>query len=39
MAAVDAEKTEFLATVQMEIDLYRKYSACYWNVFYMMEHE
>lgn len=34
--AADPEKLEMLAAIQMEIDLYRKYSAYYGNVFYLM---
>jgi len=37
--AADQEKLEFLAAVQMEIDLYRKYSAYYGNVFYLMRRD
>ena len=36
--AADPEKLEMLAAIQMEIDLYRKYSAYYGNVFYLMRH-
>jgi len=32
----DAEKLGMLASIQMEIDLYRKYSDYYGNVFYLM---
>jgi cyclopropane fatty-acyl-phospholipid synthase-like methyltransferase len=35
--AADPGKLEMLAAIQMEIDLYRKYSAYYGNVFYMMQ--
>jgi SAM-dependent methyltransferase len=37
MHAADPEKLEMLAAIQMEIDLYRKYSAYYGNVFYLMQ--
>jgi SAM-dependent methyltransferase len=33
----DPEKLEMLAAIQMEIDLYRKYSAYYGNVFYLLQ--
>ncbi len=35
--AADPEKLEMLAAIQTEIDLYRKYSAYYGNVFYLMQ--
>jgi 2-polyprenyl-3-methyl-5-hydroxy-6-metoxy-1,4-benzoquinol methylase len=35
--AADPEKLEMLAAIQAEIDLYRKYSAYYGNVFYVMQ--
>lgn len=35
--AADPEKMEMLAGIQLEIDLYRKYSAYYGNVFYLMQ--
>jgi SAM-dependent methyltransferase len=34
--AADPEKQEMLAAVQMEIDIFRKYSDYYGNVFYLM---
>jgi cyclopropane fatty-acyl-phospholipid synthase-like methyltransferase len=37
MHAADTEKLEMLAAIQMEIDLYRKYSPYYGNVFYLMQ--
>jgi cyclopropane fatty-acyl-phospholipid synthase-like methyltransferase len=37
--AADPDKMEFLAAVQLEIDLYRKYSAYYGNVFYLMQRD
>ena len=36
MHAADPEKLEMLAAIQLEIDLYRKYSDYYGNVFYLM---
>ncbi|MEI6613465.1 MAG: hypothetical protein WCL37_01080 [Chrysiogenales bacterium] len=35
--AADPEKREMLAAIQLEIDLYRKYSAYYGNVFYLLQ--
>jgi SAM-dependent methyltransferase len=35
--AADPDKLEFLATIQTEIDLYRKYSNYYGYVFYLMQ--
>ena len=35
--AADPERLEMLAAIQTEIDLYRKYSAYYGNVFYLMQ--
>ena len=35
--AADPEKREMLAAIQTEIDLYRKYSDDYGNVFYLMQ--
>jgi hypothetical protein len=37
MHAADPEKLEMLAAIQTEIDLYRKYSAYYGNVFYLLQ--
>ena len=37
MHAADPEKLEMLAAIQMEIDLYRKYSDYYGNVFYLLQ--
>jgi hypothetical protein len=37
--AADPEKLEMLATIQMEIDLYRKYSDYYGYVFYLMRRD
>lgn len=34
--ALDAEKQSMIESIQMEIDVYRRYSAYYGNVFYMM---
>jgi len=34
--AADAEKLSMIESIQMEIDVYRKYSAYYGNVFYLM---
>ncbi|MEN6577147.1 MAG: class I SAM-dependent methyltransferase [Phycisphaerales bacterium] len=34
--ATDAEKLSVIESIQMEIDVYRRYSAYYGNVFYMM---
>jgi cyclopropane fatty-acyl-phospholipid synthase-like methyltransferase len=33
----DPERTEMIDTIQMEIDIYRKYSAYYGNVFFLMQ--
>ncbi len=35
--AADPEKLEMLAAIRTEIDLYRKYSAYYGNVFYLLQ--
>ena len=37
--ATDAEKLSVIEAIQMEIDVYRKYSAFYGNVFYMMRRQ
>jgi cyclopropane fatty-acyl-phospholipid synthase-like methyltransferase len=37
--AADPAKLEMLAAIQMEIDLYRKYSNYYGYVFYLMQHD
>jgi hypothetical protein len=37
--AADPGKLEMLAAIQTEIDLYRKYSAYYGNVFYLMQRD
>jgi len=34
--ASDAERLSVIEAIQAEIDIYRKYSACYGNVFYLM---
>ena len=36
--ATDPERIEMIDSVQMEIDLYHKYSNYYGYVFYMMQH-
>jgi SAM-dependent methyltransferase len=35
--AADPERIEMIDTIQMEIDIYRKYSAYYGNVFFLMQ--
>lgn len=37
--AADPEKLAMLAAIQMEIDLFRKYSAYYGNVFYLLQRD
>jgi hypothetical protein len=34
--ATDVERLSVIEAIQAEIDIYRKYSACYGNVFYLM---